>query len=1023
MGERFLYLVAQDWASTAFGLLMPLVTGNGKPVTGLGGAAGYGETQLARSDDGSQRVNVSAVFENGFDLGGRRYGGDALFISTDGLLTFGNAVSGVQSNLSALATPFLAAFHADIDTRLDGEGAESGPIWLDVDPVKDAVTITWASVGFYRRNASQTNTFQVQLFDRGADGMTIALRYGNIDWTSGDLQGGWGGLGGTPAEIAWRFATAGRMRGLTQSGDEAALLKLPNSLGNTGVKGLWVYDIVPVKVITGTADGDLLLGSAGNDLISGGVGDDSLRGGGGEDTLDGGSGVDLVDYADAPAGLWIDLSTPARNTGLAVYNVFIDIEGVIGSAFDDNLTGDAGANRLFGGTGDDRLTGGAGNDLLAGGPGNDLFFGGTGADTLQGGAGFDRVSYANAPASVVVDVTNPRAGQGLAAGDTLTEIEAILGSAFHDRLLGGAMPESLEGGLGHDALFGRGGSDTLIGDQGNDSLDGGSGADALYGGAGWDMASYASAGEAVTVDLATPSRNSATAFGDRFNLIEGLIGSGFADWLFGNGADNILFGGGGSDQLYGHQGQDSLYGDAGDDRLEGGLGADLLDGGAGGDTAVYSAATAGVVVDLALPVQNRGAAAGDRFTAVENIEGSAFADVLAGTRGGNQIAGGAGNDILNGRGGADWLTGGSGFDWASYASAVLAVRVDLARQTGSGEALGDRFFSIEGLIGSRFADDLRGTSLANRLRGGAGNDRLYGQGGADTLQGGAGADLLSGGTGRDLASYADAGPGLVANLATPARNTGIARGDRYQGIEGFYGSRFADKLGGNSGANRLDGQFGNDHLSGGAGNDQLYGGAGKDRLLGGTGADLLYGGTGVDIAEYSDSKSGLVADLLSPRANSGLARGDRYYSVEGLAGSAKADRLLGTTGANLLIGNGGSDRIWGRDGADKLQGGAGRDSLWGGGGGDQFLHSGKAFDGTDVVADYRAAQGDVLLFTGSARRSQFSVHFARIDGQGSSKSEAVITYTPTGQVLWTLTDAQGTDDIYLRLGKTSYDLI
>jgi hypothetical protein len=42
---------------------------------------------------------------------------------------------------------------ADIDTRLDGEGTESGPIWVDIDPISDVVTITWQNVGFYRRNA------------------------------------------------------------------------------------------------------------------------------------------------------------------------------------------------------------------------------------------------------------------------------------------------------------------------------------------------------------------------------------------------------------------------------------------------------------------------------------------------------------------------------------------------------------------------------------------------------------------------------------------------------------------------------------------------------------------------------------------------------------------------------------------------------------------------------------------------------------------------------------------------------
>lgn len=210
---------------------MGAITGNGQAQTGLGGAAGFGEILLGRSDDGAFAIDTSAVFENGFAIGGANFFPSALYVATDGFITFGAApASGYLAAPASLTTPFVAAFMADIDTRLDGEGRESGPIWVDIDGANDVVTITWADVGFYRRNADLTNTFQIQLFDRGAGGMDIVLRYDSILWTAGDVQGGWAGLGGVPATTALRMGSSGAITPLAGSGNEAALLALPSTL-------------------------------------------------------------------------------------------------------------------------------------------------------------------------------------------------------------------------------------------------------------------------------------------------------------------------------------------------------------------------------------------------------------------------------------------------------------------------------------------------------------------------------------------------------------------------------------------------------------------------------------------------------------------------------------------------------------------------------------------------------------------------------------------------------------------------
>ena len=501
------------------------ITGNGTAVTGLGGVAGYGEVALPRGDDTVAQVNVSSVFESGFLIGGARYGADQLYVSTDGLISFGNAVSGVAATASAIAAPFLAIFNADVDTRLDGEGAESGGIWLDIDTVQDCVTITWDHVGFYRRNATATNTFQMQLFDRGNGGFEVVYRYQDITWTSGDLQGGWGGLGGAAGLMGYRAGTSGAATLLPASGIEAAQLGLQGALGNTGVKGLWVYDFAAPSPIYGTAAGDTLNGTTANDTLQGLAGTDVLIGSDGADLMDGGLGIDLVDYRFARSGIVLDLIARATNTGQAAGDTFVLIEAFAGSGFDDIFRGSGGADRfmgaggsdlldgragqdsLYGGAGRDSLSGGFGDDLLDGGVdndsllgsnGDDALFGGVGADTLSGGGGNDTLSGGIEPedgADVLWggsgrDQMTGNAGNDLLRGDI--GADTLAGDDGDDLLNGGTDTDRLFGGGGRDVLKGEAGNDFLSGGLGNDSLTGGSGADAFFhaatGGQGTDWA-------------------------------------------------------------------------------------------------------------------------------------------------------------------------------------------------------------------------------------------------------------------------------------------------------------------------------------------------------------------------------------------------------------------------------------------------------------------------------------------------------------------------------------------------------
>nr|WP_281029330.1 calcium-binding protein [Rhizobium azibense] len=318
------------------------------------------------------------------------------------------------------------------------------------------------------------------------------------------------------------------------------------------------------------------------------------------------------------------------------------------------------------------------------------------------------------------------------------------------------------------------------------------------------------------MSLLNSAENTGDAAGDTYSAIENLIGSTFAD------------------TLYGDAGANRLDGSSSNDLLIGGAGADQLVGASGVDTASYSTATAGVKVSLLNSAENTGDAAGDTYSAIENLIGSTFADTLYGNAGANRLDGGAGNDRLFGGTGGDRLIGGAGTDTASYSTATAGVKVSLLNSAvNTGDAAGDTYSAIENLVGSTFADTLYGDAGANRLDGSSGSDLLVG---------GAGADQLVGASGVDTASYSTATAGVKVSLLNSAENTGDAAGDTYSAIENLIGSTFADTLYGDAGANRLDG---------GAGNDQINGGGGNDILLGGTGDDtfVFLANFGMDIVE------------------------------------------------------------------------------------------------------------------------------------------------------------------------------
>ena len=376
---------------------------------------------------------------------------------------------------------------------------------------------------------------------------------------------------------------------------------------------------------------DVLDGGAGADTLNGGVGDDILITDG-LDELDGGEGVDTADFSGFAAGaiqnspsgfdgvivdLDVDSAGAAGTPGqrgavlnsppgaVAVGGVVpaanqiqsvIDVENLVGSAFNDGLFGNNEVNVIDGGAGDDVVHGFGGNDFLAGGEGLDtiLFSASPTGVTVN----LDAQVSAEDFAAIAEAGTGPAASSGGAGANVLSGFENVTGSQSDDVLIGDGVANVLNGQNGDDNLIGRGGDDLLSGGAGEDVLTGGAGADTLLGGDGEDVLTgnggddrlIGNGGEDVIIGGAGADF---VRGGGGADIISGGVG---ADQLLGNGGADALRGGAGQDVLSGGNGSDVLLGNSGADRLIGGRGDDDLTGGIGGDTFVFGAATGSDVV-------------------------------------------------------------------------------------------------------------------------------------------------------------------------------------------------------------------------------------------------------------------------------------------------------------------------------------------------------------------------------------------------------------------------------------------
>ena len=188
--------------------------------------------------------------------------------------------------------------------------------------------------------------------------------------------------------------------------------------------------------------------------------------------------------------------------------------------------------------------------------------------------------------------------------------------------------------------------------------------------------SYQLANGPVIASLADPSINTGDAAGDTYTNIQSLTGSMYGGALYGAN-DGLI------EQLWALGGATNIYGGSGYTTFIAGDAPDNMYGqtSGGNNLADYEVEPSGVVVNLANPSQNAGLAAGDTYSNVHDIAGSAYDDVLIadnnpsanllGNNGDNILIAGTGNDTLNGGPGANVLVGGSGTNFFVFGGSAI----------------------------------------------------------------------------------------------------------------------------------------------------------------------------------------------------------------------------------------------------------------------------------------------------------------------------------------------------------------
>lgn len=221
-------------------------------IAGLGGvhaaavrnAGAFTDNTLARNDDGS-----TGLVPIGFSI---NYFGTSytnLYVNNNGNVTFtGPLITFTPFSLLSTATPIIAPFFADVDTRNLASGeTQYGQDTLSGRPV---FGVNWIGVGYYNAQANLLNSFQLIITDRSdiaAGDFDFEFNYDQIQWETGSASGGSGGLGGFSARAGWSNGVASALELAGSAVNGAFLDGGPNALIsgslNSNVAGRYIFQV------------------------------------------------------------------------------------------------------------------------------------------------------------------------------------------------------------------------------------------------------------------------------------------------------------------------------------------------------------------------------------------------------------------------------------------------------------------------------------------------------------------------------------------------------------------------------------------------------------------------------------------------------------------------------------------------------------------------------------------------------------------------------------------------------------
>jgi Ca2+-binding RTX toxin-like protein len=664
--------------------------------------------------------------------------------------------------------------------------------------------------------------------------------------------------------------------------------------GGPGI-GTGQAEFISIEQYDLTGFGDYFAADNTADEIFGLGGSDILEGRGGGDAIDGGTGSDTIEYGSAGTSVNVDLERGTGLIGDAEGDTYTSIENIRGTRFVDALYGNDGINTIFGREG---------NDFLEGrGQG----------DTLDGGDGEDTALYDSSPGGV--DVALFRTGAqsfGDAAGDILRDIENVTGSDFGDTLTGSDEANELSGGNGDDTVDGGLGDDVLIGSAGIDT--------ASF--ERWDQA-VAPGFEIIVIDLGEGNElGTATRSTINFATLttvvlenndlygfENVRGSNRGEVMIGNNAVNVFEGRGGADTFQGN------------------LGSDTFVGGAGSDTASYEDNPGRVFVALGINGADGSASetitvnnqlitlSTDTLRGIENVRGSAFADIITGNGADNTLDGRGGTDTMSGGGGDDTYIVDNAGDFASEANqqGIDRVRTSVTYALAAGSEI--EFLETTNQL-QTVALTLVGNGIANTITGNNGANIVVGGGGPDSMIGLRGDDIYIVDNVGD--SITEAGTEGTDEARTSVSYTLTAGADVETLRTTDDNGTAALNLTGNGANNLVVGNNGDNRLEGGGGNsDELQGRGGNDTYIVRNANVTITeaGGQGIDTVQASVSyrlTAGADVEELRTTQDTGTEAID-------LTGNGAGNVVTGNDGSNVLNGGGGNDTLTGRGGADDFR--------------------------------------------------------------------------------------------------------